>query len=46
MEETKMGKIKEDLRCPECSSTNTVTRIDQSRFCRRCGNEFNKNKKK
>lgn len=31
---------KEKLECPKCESKNILTRIDQSRFCRRCGHEW------
>lgn len=39
-------EIKKKLACPVCSSTNVLTnRKTKKRWCRRCGNEWPKEKK-
>lgn len=37
--------MEKDYQCPECGSTNVITRVDGSRFCRRCGCNFNTEEK-
>ena len=34
------------LRCPDCRSLRILTRIDKSRWCRRCGHDWKKGGKK
>lgn len=41
-----MGKPKKKPECPECESKNVLTKVDGTRYCRRCGHTWPKGGKK
>lgn len=39
-----LKKLKKKHECPECGSKNILTNKDKSRWCRKCGHDWNKKK--